>query len=216
MSRFLGKWNWWLCKLQKNWHRIFYKHRILNYHIFITLTCLLLKPYFIQTKLAFFSLDLQVKVGENVFFASIFKRFCTMQVQLSSPASSPAQLQPTFLQRVSIHRWASQPDGNFCFSCLSELNYYWEKICNIELRSSILNWHQEKNFKKIKIVWNLGKILLPKNSKILKATNYFPKVVAMSITTKDKICRFDFKSPLAGRSLQNFLPRPYLELKPYI
>ena len=95
----------------------------------------------------------------------------------------------------------------FVLVVLSELNYYWEKICNFELRSSVLNWQREKiSRKNLKIVWNLGKILLPKNSKILKA-NYFPNVVVMSITTKDKICRFDFKSPLAGRSLQNFLPR---------
>ena len=161
MSRFLGKWNWWLCKLQKkNWHRIFYKHRILNYHIFKTLTCLLLKPYFIQTKLAFFSLDLQVKVGENVFFASIFKRFCSMQVQLSSPASSPAQSQPTLLQQVSNTGGHLNRMVTFVLVVLSELNYYWEKICNFELRSSVLNWQQEKiSRKNLKIVWNLGKIL---------------------------------------------------------
>ncbi len=52
-----------------------------------------------------------------------------------------------------------------------------------------------------------GKDTFAKKFYDFKSTNYFPNVVAMSITTKDKICRFDFKSPLAGRSLQNFLPR---------
>ena len=171
MSRFLGKWNWWLCKLQKNWHRIFYKHRILNYHIIITLTCLLLKPYFIQTKLAFFSLDLQVKVGVNVYFLLLSSNdFVRCKSNYLLPQVVQLNCNPRSSSECPITGGHLNRMVTFVLVVLSELNYYWEKICNFELRSSVLNWQQEKiSRKNLKIVWNLGKILLPKNSKILKA-----------------------------------------------
>ena len=170
MSRFLGKWNWWLCKLQKNWHRIFTNTEYLIITLFQHWPAYSWNHILFKLSWLSFLWIFKLKLEKMSFLLLSSNDFVRCKSNYLLPQVVQLNCNPRSSSECPITGGHLNRMVTFVLVVLSELNYYWEKICNFELRSSVLNWQQEKiSRKNLKIVWNLGKILLPKNSKILKA-----------------------------------------------